>query len=470
MIKFGTSGFRAVIGDGFTKENVQKVAYAVCKNITKKKDAVIDIGFDNRFIANFYAKWVAEVFLYHKIKVNFYKHPTPTPALAFVSKSHTFGIVLTASHNPYYYNGVKVFKNGGEIDDDFAKKIEEIANSIEFEKIKTLPFDEGEKAGYLNIIDKTEDYEKDVISYLNKKNISKYKPKVLFNALHGNSSRIVREICKKIGFSHFEIMKENIDPYFENSLPAPYLKNLVDQKERVVKEKFDLGIAFDGDSDRITIIDKSGEMYDCNYVFPVVYEYLVKVKGLKGGVAHNGLFSSLIGMLAKEFGEEENLTKVGFKNIAKVFEKGKAFIGAETNGVALRDHVYCKDGIMTGFIVIDLMSYYQKSFKEILDELTKRFNFPSCTIEFAYPFSLEKKAEINKQVFINKELPKLKRKIVNVTYDDGCKIFFENNYWCGIRFSGNENVVRLFTEMENIKNANKMIAELEKFIGVKERQ
>ena len=145
-------------------------------------------------------------------------------------------------------------------------------------------------------------------------------------------------------------------------------------------------------------------------------------------------------------------------------------MGGETNGISLKEHIYGKDGIFAGFVVLDLISYYQKTFKEILTETTQKFHFPSCVIEFAYPITLEKKAEINEQVFIKKELPKLDKKIVSTNYNDGLKINFENNYWAAIRFSGNELVVRIFTEMENLENSNKMVAKLEKFIGVKERQ
>ena len=472
MIKFGTSGFRAVIGENFTKESVQRVAYAVSMLIKKEKveNPVVDIGFDNRFMAEIYAKWVAEVLAYNKIKVNFFSLSTPTPTIAYMSKKHTFGIVLTASHNPFYYNGMKVIKESGEVNDKYASKIEKIANGVVYEKIKTLSFDDGVKQGLIKLTTNTNAYQKSILSYLDKEKLLTYNPKVLFNAMHGNSSRVVREICKKLGFTNYEIMKENIDPYFEGGLPAPYLKNVVDQKEKVVNEHFDIGLAFDGDSDRLTIIDKNGEIYDCNYVLPVVFDYFVKVKGYKGGVAHNGAFSSLISLVAKDLNEKEVITKVGFKNVAEAFKTTTAFMGGETNGIALKEHIYGKDGIMAGFFVLEILCHYQKSFKEILEETTRKFNFPSCVIEFAYPITMEKKAEINEQVFVKKELPSLKEKIVSTSYFDGLKMNFKNNYWAAIRFSGNENVVRIFTEMKDLESSNKMVAKLEKFIGVKVRQ
>lgn len=472
MIKFGTSGFRAVIGENFTKENVQKLAYALKELIKKEKvdNPIVDIGFDNRFMAKNFAMWISEVLIASNIKVNFFEEATPTPAIAYLSKKHTFGIVLTASHNPYYYNGVKVFKNSGEVVDKYAQKIESVANKIEFEKIKTMPFEEGVKKGLVKLTTNLTQYEKSVISYLDKDRIIKHNPKVLFNAMHGNSSKAIREICEKIGFSNFEIMKEDVDPYFEGGLPAPYLKNLTDQKARVVNENFEIGFGLDGDSDRLTVIDKSGEVYDCNYVLTVLFEYLVKVKGLRGGVAHNTIFSSLISLICKTLNEKEVLTKVGFKNVAEKFETTTCFLGGETNGISLKTHTYGKDGILASFLVLDLISYYQKTFKEILDDLKERVNFPSCAIEFAYPITLEKKQEINEQVFVRKEVPSLNLKILKTTYDDGFKMFFENHYWAAIRFSGNENVVRIFTEMENLDKANAMISKLEKFIGVKVRQ
>lgn len=472
MIKFGTSGFRGIIGENFNKENVQRVAYALAMLISKEKieKPIIDVGYDNRFMGDFFAKWVIEVLISYKIDVNFFEKSLPTPVIGFISKKHTFGIVLTASHNPYYYNGIKIIKDGGEIPDSFAQKIEKIANAVKFSKIKTTAYEDGISQKKICLVNNYEDYIKSVLSYINKKSICDYNPKILFNSMHGNSSMVIKEICKKIGFKNYEIMKESIDPYFEHGLPAPYLKNLTDQAKRVKDEKFDLGLALDGDSDRITCIDKTGDIYDCNYILTLLYNYFIEAKGYTGGVAHNTAFTNLLSLVCKAHDKPEYISKVGFKHIAEIFLKSDAFIGGETNGIALKDHLLSKDGVLASFLLIDLISHYKKSFKELLTKLEKEYNFKGKVLEFAYPISLTKKAEITDKVFVKKDLPLLDKKLISSSYADGAKYIFENGYWGMIRFSGNENVVRIFAEMEDEKACLEQIAKLEDFIGVKVRQ
>ena len=470
MIKFGTSGFRAIMSENFTKENVKKVAYALCEIIKEEgeKKPIIHLGFDNRFMGEFYARWVSEVFAYNKIKVIFYQHSTPTPVIAFMSKSNTLGIVLTASHNPYYYNGIKVLKNGGDISDDFAKKVEKIANSVK--KVDYQDFDEAVKAKHIIFAPDAIDYENSILSFLSKTKIAKRSPKILFNSMHGNSVEYIRSICSKLKLKNYEIMNSSVDPYFEHNLPAPYLQNLTKQRDRVVAEKFDLGLALDGDSDRITCISDKGEIYDCNYILPLLYNYLYEVKNFRGGVIRNTAFSNLIKYVADSNNEESYTSKVGFKHIAELFYNTNAFIGAETNGVAIKKHLYNKDGILAGFLLIDMICHHQKQLSEILETLQAKFSYPSKVYEFSYPITEKKKAEIQNKVFIEKQVPKFKRKLENIIYPDGAKFIFEKGYWCMIRFSGNENVVRLFTELEDDESCNKMFALLERFIGVKERQ
>ena len=472
MIKFGTSGFRGVIGENFNKENVQKIAYALTKLIKQEKEKFpcVHIGYDNRFMGEIFAKWFSEVLIYEKIKVVFYDTSMPTPVVAYMSKDSAFGVVLTASHNPYYYNGIKIIRKSGEIPDDFANKIERIANKISINKIKTKTFEDGVQDGTIIIQKNTDDYEKSVLSFLNKKKIKNENPKILFNAMHGNSSKTIRSICKKLKLENYEIMNENIDPYFEFGLPAPYLKNLTAQAVKVKKEKYDIGIALDGDSDRITCIDSSGEIYDCNYILVLLLDYLISEKNFKGGVVHNTAFTNLISLIAKKYNQPEYIAKVGFKNIAEKLSTTDAFIGGETNGVAIKKHILGKDGIIGAFLVIDMLCHYKKSLKKLLNDLEKNLKFPSCALEFAYPIDKEKKDEITNKVFIFKELPQLNQEIVKFNYEDGAKFTFSSGYWTMVRFSGNENVVRIFAEMPNEEECQDIILKMEKFVGVKERQ
>lgn len=472
MIKFGTSGFRGVLGDNYTKENVQRIAYALCEIVKedKIKNAEIVVGYDNRFMSTDFAKWASEV-LATAMKVKFYEIPAPTPLVSFEAKKTTFGLMLTASHNPYCYNGVKVQICGGrDCDDVYAKRIEKFANTVKYDDIPSISFEEGVKSKKIMLVNDYKAYCDGILSFLDKKAIQKSNLKVLVNAMHGNSVDCTNYLFKKLKLN-YEIMNENIDPYFEGGLPAPYKQNLTVQAKRVVKEKFDIGVAFDGDSDRFAMISSSGKYYDCNFVGAVIYYYLVKVKGKKCGIAKNYANTSLVRRLAEHFGTNCYDTIVGFKNVALCLLESDAIMGIESNGVCFKPHSLIKDGPLAAAFVIDALCLLGKSFDEILEEIQKMLNFKSEIVEYNYILTDEQRALLQEKIFVKKETPVVKgRNIKEVNYDDGCKIIYEDGYWGMFRFSGTEKIIRVYAEMKNLKECNALVSSYEKFLGVKERQ
>lgn len=469
MIKFGTSGFREIINENFNKENVSKIAYALTEIIKKDniKNPKIVIGFDNRLQSKEMANLTAKIFSSKKIKVLLYKKSVPSPLVVYKTKTHTFGFMITASHNPYNYNGIKIFLNPGkECDDSFSKRIEDIANACNYEEIRKLEESYDEK--YIAKTTDTKEYLNAIIKFIDKKNIKSRNLKILFNAMHGSSATCIKQISEKVGLTNYGIIHASADPYFNGQIPAPYKYNLTDQA-KLVKKSYDLGIAFDSDGDRISVIDKSGEIYDCNFIFPVIYSDLIR-KGKGGDIVKNSALSNLSKIIALKNNNACFEAKVGFKNIGQIFETTTAYIGAESNGIALKEHILSKDGLLVAFLLIDLLSIQTSTFKQILKGLQKEYNFKSNVVEHAYPITNEQKKIITKLLFEDKKLPKSKFKIVSISYKDGLKINYEDNYWGVFRFSGNENVIRLFTEMANLTECKRIISIYEKFIGLKTRQ
>ena len=472
MIKFGTSGFRGVFGDNFTKEAVQRIAYALCQ-ISKEdgiKNPTIVIGYDTRFMSQDFAKWISEV-LVTTMKIKFFAEPVPTPFLSFETKKADFGIMITASHNPYYYNGLKVILRGGrECDDVFASRIEKIANKVKIASIEAVNFDHAVKAKKIEISGDIKDYCNDILKYVNVKKIQKSNLKVLVNCMHGNGAECTKYLLNKLKVN-YEIMNGNVDPYFEGKLPAPYKHNLDGQAQRVKKERFDLGFAYDGDSDRFSLITSSGKYYDCNFVGAVFFYYFLKIKGYKGGVSKNYATTTLIQKIADEFGNNCYNKPVGFKNIAKSFLETDSFIGIEAEGIAFKDHALHKDGLFVAIMLLEVLCAFGKKFEDILEDLIKFFRFKSCFAEFAYPITSLQKEKISNLLFVQKKYPKIKgKKVVDVDYTEGCRVIYENGYWTMLRFSGNEPVIRIFTEMKDAKECEDVAHVYEKFIGVKERQ
>ncbi|MDD2227383.1 MAG: hypothetical protein PHH71_02230, partial [Clostridia bacterium] len=347
-----------------------------------------------------------------------------------------------------------------------------------------INFDEAVKKNLITLTTDTTKYLNSILNFIDiKKTEKKRNIKILFNAMHGSSVECMKVLLNKIGVQ-YEIMKENVDPYFEKKVTAPYVHNISDQIEKLRIENFDFGFALDGDGDRVSFIDKSGEAYDCNYISAVIYNHLVKnkqknqgnkTKALKanfeGNIVKNYAVSELIVKTAEVRGFESFNAKVGFKNIANLLlDNNKAIIGVESNGIAIKEHLPYKDGLMAAAILINVILSENKTVKMLIDDLKTETNFPSETLEFAYPISETEKARIGKKIFIEKQIPLLDERILKVNYEDGFKMIFQNDYWAVIRFSGTENVVRIFAEMKNKELCQRYIKTLEKFIGVSQRQ
>ncbi|MDD4816081.1 MAG: hypothetical protein PHQ62_02980 [Clostridia bacterium] len=469
MIKFGTSGFRGVFADTFTKENVQKIGFALTKHFKNNLSNWVYVGYDNRFMGKQFAMWISEVLVAYGAKVMFYNKSVPSTLIAFQTKNLDFGVHITASHNPYTYNGIKIFlKNGCESTTETNDNISKIANKKPYKKIRTMDFESAVKNGNIAICQDIKTYCNSMLKFAFK--IKQNNPKVLFNAMHGSSVECMEYVLEKSGVK-FKTINQNIDPFFENMLPAPYEKNLQDQINMLKSGDFDFGFALDGDGDRISFLDKDGTFYDCNYVSALFFQFFLKNKKLKGGMVKNCALTELVNKIAKENNCKIFDAKVGFKNVAKAMQENPdILLGAESNGIAIGKHILHKDGLLSALIMIEIFATYKKSLKEIIADLKKQYKYPCEVAEFAYSITEQKRQEILQKVFANKNLPQTPQPILQAIYDDGAKFVFENGYWAVIRFSGTENVVRIFAEMKNKQECNKYIKIFEDFISVKTRQ
>ena len=467
MIKFGTSGFRGIIGDNWTKENVQKIGFAfrkVCEE--KKKPVQIIVGFDNRFMGREAAQWFCEAACSDKNKTTFMNVAVPTPLVAFKATQADFGIIITASHNPYFYNGIKIFLRGGkEGDDEFFGALEKNLDT----KFALTKFDKLIEKGIVVFSEETEDYIDKIASFLDAKTIKSSNRKVLFNQMHGSGAAITRRLFEKLGLPYY-VINETPDPYFGGSLPAPYPHNLIDMAAKVVKDKYHFGIALDGDADRISIIDGDGKFYDCNYIAAALYYYLVQIKKQKGGAVKNFLTTSLINKLCKLYGFETHETLVGFKNMGGIFEKSNALIAAESGGMGIKSISLQKDGIATAAFLVDLVASMKKSIGEIVKEIAASVSFPSTFVEYAYPFDGADRDALLKKL-LAKDKPKFLQEVTKIDeYFDGFKITFKGDYWTAARLSGNENVLRMYTEMPTEPACNEILETMEKFYNMTVRQ
>jgi len=470
-IKFGTAGFRGIIGDDWTRENIQRVGNAFRKMLEARGKSVnIVIGYDNRFMGRTFAQWFCEAACCSKIRATLFDIPTSTPTIAFKTVSADYGIMITASHNPYFYNGIKILLKGGrDAGEDVTNEIEQII--AQNNNISITKFDQLLKTGEVKTASETGDYVDAVLKMIDPDKIRKSGIKVLLNPMHGSGSNVAKTILTKTGVS-FDIINENADPYFGGKLPSPYPHNLVEMQKQVVLGKYNLGIALDGDADRLSVIDEKGTFHDCNYLGAALYYYLLQYKKQRGSAVKSFITSNLLVRIAKKYGFEVHQARVGFKFLAVAMQNSDAIIAVENGGTGFRQLSYTKDGIASAMMIIDMLANLGQPISAIIKNLCDEVQFPSVWVEYAYPFSAEMREGILKKLGSPKkpDVGKI-REVVNIdTFPDGYKIRLTGDYWCAARLSGTENVLRLQTEMPDNKSVEQVFKILEQFYGLSERQ
>lgn len=468
MVKFGTSGFRGIIADTFTKENIQKLGSALkIINKTKLNYEKITIGFDNRFMSPNFAKWFLEAFYSDDVEIYFYSQSVPSPLISFESKN-SLGIMITASHNPYEYNGIKIFINQREIDNEIASEIEHLINFENEDNFTTTPFYVIEKNKNFHYTTNIENYCNNILSLIDINKINK-NLKICYNNMFGSALNCVKNIFNKMNLN-CTILNGNIDPYFAYRLPCPYKENLEEQVATILENNFDLGFAVDGDGDRFCAIDSNGKLFDCNYIMAILYYYLIKNKNYFGDIVLDVATTNLIKKVAEHFGYNVIYSKHGFKNIGENILNNNAFMGGESNGIAFKKHLLSKDGIVLIPLLLEILSETKLGLTELVNKLEKELNFTSFIIEQNFTITnLEKEILYNK-IFVEKFIPKISEKIKEISYFDGLKVLFKNDYWFCVRFSGNEPVLRIFIEESSKEKANIILKELINCFNLKNKQ
>lgn len=468
-IKFGTGGFRGIIGDDFTKENVQRICQAICNISSQKKlKKEICIGYDNRFESEVFAKWCAEVFAGNRFKVEYFNNSCTTPVVMFASKENNnpYGVMITASHNPYMFNGVKVFvKNGKDASIDETNEIEKEFNKIT--NINTCEFNEqiNKSIFIVSYIDKYINY---LIKNQKLENSGKGL-KVVYDAMFGSSVEELQKYSKGVGLNNFDIINGYRDAFFNFVPPAPNVNNIEKLKESVLLSKADIGFALDADGDRLAVVDEKGKFIDNNYLLAMIYYYKVKYLGEKGGIVKNCCTSTLCDTVAKNLGFKCYEVPVGFKFISSKLIETKSIVGGESSGgLAVENHIWGKDSLLTIGLIIKMLSDLKKPFSEILNEvLVFADNFKKSTYDKAYTYSSLQEMNIKNKVFENNNYPIINEDVEKIVKTDYLKIFYKNGDWVNIRFSGTEPILRIFVETESDEKSLKYFSTWENFLELK---
>lgn len=482
MIKFGTGGWRAVIGDGFTKENIQILSMAMADKMKTEGvagDGIV-IGYDRRFLSKEAMRWMGEVFAACGIKASLINKSAPTPLTMFYVMKHGlhYGMMVTASHNPATYNGVKVFTYGGRDADetttaDIEKYIAAVESKLillrkdEFDtpKVDAMDYDEGIKKGLIEEIFPINEYLDSIISEINMDAIKAAGLNVALDPMFGVSETSIKTILITAR-CEVETIHGAHDTLFGGHLPAPNEPAMDALKEYVLDKRCDIGIATDGDADRIGVVDDKGRYLTPNDIMVLLYYYLEKYKGKKGAVVRNLCTTHVLDRLAESFSEKCYEVPVGFKWISSKMTETDALIGGESSGgLSIRGHIHGKDGVYAAALLVEMLAVTGRKISEIYDDIRKEVGATSF-LETNYKFRASMKPEYIKLLMEDKKVPDMPFETDHVSYMDGCKVYFKDGGWVSARFSGTEPLLRVFCEMKNADDAERVAEIYKKFLNL----
>lgn len=471
-IQFGTGGWRAVIGDEFTKANVQLLTAALARKLRAEggEERGFLIGYDRRFLSQEAAHWAAEVLAGAGIPCMVVDREAPTPLIMFAVKYYDlpYGMAVTASHNPAVYNGIKVFTKGGrDADELVTRDIEAHIAALEGSDIPVIPYDEGVRTGRIRPIDPMNQYVDSIIRSVNMDAIRSRSLKVVLDPMYGVSKTALQTILITARCD-VDVIHERRDALFGGRLPAPNVKTLSGLQNFVEEHHCDIGIATDGDADRLGVIDDAGEFLHPNKILVLLYYYLLKYKGWHGAAVRNIATTHLLDAIAADFGEVCYEVPVGFKHISgKMLETGAVIGGESSGGLTVRGHIQGKDGIYAAALLVEMIATTGRRLSEVYREITGRYgNFEME--ERDYQFSPQEKERIMQTLLRDKLLPDFGREVEQVSYADGCKVYFKDGGWVIGRFSGTEPLLRIFCEMSTRREALEVTACMETFLGLKD--
>lgn len=482
MIKFGTGGWRAVIGEDFIKENIQILAKGLANKMRREgvEEKGIVVGYDRRFLSKEAARWTSEVFAAEGIPVVFVNRSSPTPLIMFYVMKHEYpyGCMITASHNPAIYNGIKVFTAGGRDADEIQTgEIEKEIRLVEEEMMAevaacgqkpcyAMDYDKAVAEGKIAELNPTNEYIDNIIETVNMQAIRDRGLRVVLDPMYGVSQTSLKTILMTARCD-VDIIHERHDTLFGGKLPSPSAHTLRSLQNYVLDHHCDIGIATDGDADRIGVIDDKGRFLHPNDLLVLLYYYLVKYKGWKGAVVRNIATTHMLDRVAESFGEKCYEVPVGFKYISAKMQETGAIIGGESSGgLTVRGHIHGKDGIYAAALLVEMIAVTGKKMSELVEEIREECGSIYME-ERDYTFTQEKKEEIQKMLLVDKLLPELGYAIDRISYLDGCKVYFGNGGWVIARFSGTEPLLRIFCEMPEKEDAAKVCAIYEEFLGIK---
>lgn len=458
-IAFGTDGWRAIIADEFTFENLEIVTQATARWIRDEEvtqNGVV-IGYDARFMGREFAEHVASVFVAMQIPVRISSSISPTPAVSWAALHYeAVGIVITASHNPPNYNGFKIKAPfGGSATPDQIAGVESRLDSFD-PSLEVKSFKECLKLGLIREITLTEQYLNVLRERIDIEAIQKSGIRIGHDPMFGSGMGAIQKL---LGDQVFELHGE-VNPSFKGIPPEPIEKNLTEFSEFITENNCQIGIANDGDADRIALFDENGTFIDSHRILSLLVKYLHQEKELSGTIVKTFSTTDMLNKQAKKYNLPIEVTPIGFKYIAELIVNGDVIAGGEeSGGLSVKGHMPERDGLYIGLLMTEMMVKSEQKLSELVQELFDEFG------DHAYHRNDLHTEELKKLAMIehckNKKLTEIAGlKVAEWQFTDGIKQILEDGSWLLVRPSGTEPVLRIYAEAPSKNQAREMVEEV----------
>ncbi|MBX3289520.1 MAG: phosphoglucomutase/phosphomannomutase family protein [Acidobacteria bacterium] len=459
-IRFGTSGWRAVIAEDFTFDNVKRVVNSICgylKTGRPNEKSLLIVGHDSRFMGERFAALAADIAASHGFDVLKCSGPTPTPTMSHAIRNNSAagGINFTASHNPPEYQGIKFSTSDG------APALPEITKAIEKGIADGVPAGNGEK-GNISDLDPCEAYLEDLASKVDLDAIAEAKGRYAYDPLWGAGRGYLDRLLKEHGVE-VETIHDWRDVTFGGRSPEPGEDHLDELRSLVVEKGLALGLATDGDGDRFGIIDSNGQFISPNHFVALLADYLVESRGWREGVARSVATTHLVDRVADDRGINLYETPVGFKFIGELINKDEIVLGGEESaGLSIKGHFPEKDGIIACLLAAEAVAVRGTSLTEQLEELYSRVGrLESGRIGV----KLTDEVAANLKERLEQEPSAIDgRKVASINRLDGVKFLFEDGNWMLMRPSGTEPLVRVYAESPSTKETEQILESGRKYL------
>jgi phosphomannomutase len=462
-IKFGTDGWRGVIGDDFTFANVRRVAAAIAQYVRAESEPArgLIIGYDTRFLSDEFARCAGEVVAAAGIPVILADRPTPTPALSYavVARQTAGAIMITASHNPYRWNGVK-FKApyGGSAAPAIIRRIEyHLHRSDRLGGRARKP-----RAAPLEAVDLVSPYLERLKTLVHLDRICSSGRRFVADSMYGTARGCLARLFEEAAVPYREIHSE-LNPLFPGLNPEPIEPHVAELRRAVCEGGYDAGFATDGDADRVGAIDRDGTFIDSHKIFSILLKHLAEDLGLRGEVVKTFSTTQMIDKLAGKYRLPLHVTPIGFKYICELMLERDILIGGEeSGGIGTKGHLPERDGILNSLLLAEVMADKGRSLGELVRELSEEFG-----PHFYDRVDLEIEKAAAQRIVRQVAQHKLKRvaglKVTSVDDLDGLKMWFGDSAWLLVRASGTENVLRLYAEAPTREQVKALLDEMAAF-------